>query len=71
MDCEGISPLTKYQMQVLCLVVKGLTNKEIAHSLGIKERTVEYHLGKIFQRLNVTSRTAAAIKAEKMGFFVD
>jgi DNA-binding NarL/FixJ family response regulator len=48
-----------------------LTNKEIARSLEIKERTVEYHLGEIFQRLAVTSRTAAVVKAEKMGLIDD
>jgi hypothetical protein len=39
--------------------------------LEIKERTVEYHLGEIFQRLAVTSRTAAVVKAEKMGLIDD
>jgi len=67
MDHERNLQLTEHEIRVLGLVAKRLTNKEIAYSLEIKERTVEYHLGEIFQRLNVTSRTTAVVKAEKMG----
>ncbi|MEO7838475.1 MAG: LuxR C-terminal-related transcriptional regulator [Anaerolineales bacterium] len=59
--------LTEHEIQVLRLVSQGLTNKEIAHSLGKKERTVEYHMGEIFQRLDVTSRTAAVVMAKNVG----
>jgi len=67
MDHAKTSQLTEREIRVLRLVAQGLTNKEIACSLDIKERTVEYHLGEIFQRLDVSSRTAAALKAEKIG----
>lgn len=59
--------LTEHEKRVLQLVCKGLTNKEIAQSLGVKPRTVEFHLGKIFKKLNVSCRTAAAVAAQKMG----
>jgi DNA-binding NarL/FixJ family response regulator len=49
------------------LVAHGLTNKQIAGFLKIKERTVEFHLSQIFERLNVSSRTAAVLKAERLG----
>ena len=67
MDHEDSLKLTDHETQVLRLVSQGLTNKQIALSLSIKERTVEYHMGEIFQRLDVTSRTAAVITAKNMG----
>jgi DNA-binding NarL/FixJ family response regulator len=66
MDHEKNPQLTEHEIRVLRLVAQGLTNKEIAYSLEIKERTVEYHLGEIFQRLGVTSRTGAAMTAQKL-----
>ena len=66
MDHEKTSQLTEQEIQVLRLVAQGLTNKQIACKLGIKERTVEYHLNEIFQRLGVTSRTTAAMLAQKL-----
>lgn len=59
--------LSEHEKRVVELIYKGLTNKEIAHLLGITPRTVEYHIGKIFKKLEVTNRTAAAIVAKKMG----
>jgi len=59
--------LTEHESRVLRLVAQGLTNKEIAQSLGIAQRTVEFHLQKIFKKLNVTCRTTAAIAAIEMG----
>jgi RNA polymerase sigma factor (sigma-70 family) len=58
--------LTKREKQVLKLTAAGLTNKEIAQSLGITPRTVEFHLSKIYKKLNVTCRAAASVAAEKM-----
>jgi DNA-binding NarL/FixJ family response regulator len=48
---------------VLLLVRDGLANKQIARRLGISERTVKAHLTKIFQRIEATSRTQAALWA--------
>jgi DNA-binding NarL/FixJ family response regulator len=66
MDHETNPQLTEHEIQVLRLVALGLTNKEIACKLVIKERTVEYHLSEIFRRLDVTSRTTAAMIAQKL-----
>ena len=66
MDHEIIPQLTEHELHVLRLVAQELTNKEISCSLDIKVRTVEYHLGEIFRRLSVSSRTAATMKAKKM-----
>lgn len=58
-------PFTPREHQVLTLVSKGLTNKEIAYRLGITQRTIEFHLNHIFQKTNTTSRTEASTLAIK------
>jgi DNA-binding NarL/FixJ family response regulator len=55
--------LTARETEVLKLVAEGLANKHIARKLEITERTVKAHLTHIFQRLNVTDRTQAALWA--------
>jgi two-component system, NarL family, response regulator len=45
----------------------GRSNKEIATSLGITERTVKSHLGHLFEKLGVTSRTEAVKVATRRG----
>jgi DNA-binding NarL/FixJ family response regulator len=51
-------PLTARQNQVFQLVVRRLSNKEIAETLKISERTAKFHLSNIFLKLGVNSRTA-------------
>jgi DNA-binding NarL/FixJ family response regulator len=53
--------LTKQERQILALVACGCRNAKIARELFISTRTVESHLYRIFQKLNVSSRTEAAI----------
>ncbi|MGZ5398540.1 MAG: response regulator [Nocardioides sp.] len=57
--------LTGREREVLLMVRDGLPNKIIARRLEISERTVKAHLTHIFQRLDVTDRTQAAIWAER------
>ena len=57
------SELTGREMQILKLIVKGLSNKQIADKLGITEGTVKWHVNLILGRLNVTDRTQAAVAA--------
>jgi DNA-binding NarL/FixJ family response regulator len=59
--------LTAREREVLVLVRQGLANKQIGRRLGISERTVKAHLTSIFQRLDVTDRTQAALWAERHG----
>lgn len=59
--------LTARQSEVLRLVCKGLTNREIAARLGISERTVDRHVSDILTRLDVPTRTAAAAYAASHG----
>ena len=55
------------EQEVLCEAALGKTNKEIAQSLLISQRMVEYHLTKIFGILNVSSRGEAVAKARELG----
>lgn len=63
-----IEPLTERETEVLRLLARGLTNKDIAQNLILSVRTVEAHLRNIFGKLNVTSRTEAALWATRHGY---
>ncbi len=60
--------LTEREMAVIRLVAEGLTNAEIAAQLAIRPRTVKFHLDNIYSKLEVNSRTAAAIHALRQGW---
>jgi DNA-binding CsgD family transcriptional regulator len=55
--------LTPRQIDLLRLLAAGYTNTQIAHRLGISEGTVRTHLENIYERLQVSSRTAAVTRA--------
>jgi len=55
--------LTRRQTELLRLVAAGYTNTQIARRLGISEGTVCTHLENIYERLHVSSRTAAVTRA--------
>ena len=55
--------LSVRERQVLQLITKGLTNRQIGRELGITERTVKVHTGHVFRRLGVADRTSAAMWA--------
>ena len=59
--------LTDRENEVLESVARGETSKQIAHHLGITERTVKAHLTSIYQKLGVDSRAAAVSEAMKLG----
>jgi DNA-binding NarL/FixJ family response regulator len=67
----NISSISMREREVLALVTKGLSNKQIASKLGITERTVKVHLGHLYRRIGVTDRTAAALWAVSQGNPVD
>jgi len=50
------------EQDVIALLMQGKSNKEITQALGIANRTVESHLSRIYAKLNVASRTEAALK---------
>lgn len=55
--------LTARQWELLRLVAAGYTNSQIARRLGVTEGTVRKHLEHIFERMSVTNRTAAVVRA--------
>ncbi|MBQ6644168.1 MAG: response regulator transcription factor [Saccharopolyspora sp.] len=59
--------LTPREHEVLGHLVRGSSNRQIARSLGISERTVKNHLRAIFTKLEVADRTSAAVKALTAG----
>jgi two-component system, NarL family, response regulator len=61
------SDLSSREREVLKLIVKGRSNREIASDLGITESTVKCHVGVILLRLNVSDRTQAAVAALQRG----
>ena len=66
---EGVThvQLTPREMAALRLMADGKANKEIAADLSISERTVKTHLGHLFEKLGVTSRTEAIKIATRRG----
>lgn len=59
--------LTPTEMKVMSLLGKGKSNKEIAHELKCSVKTVKNHLNSIFNKLGVTNRTEAVVKAIEKG----
>ena len=64
-DLEPI--LTRRELQVLAVAAEGLTSRQIANRLGVQERTVTTHLGRIYGKLGVGSRVAAIRSAARSG----
>lgn len=64
---ERAGTLTERQIEVLSLMARGLTNREICGVLKIAEGTVKTHIAAIFETLEVTNRTEAAVAARELG----
>lgn len=62
------SPLTPREMDVLELIIEGLSNKGIAYRLGISKQTVKNHVTSILAKLSLSDRTQAAIYALRRGW---
>jgi LuxR family maltose regulon positive regulatory protein len=62
-----IEPLSDREREVLILISRGLSNREISQNLYISLRTVKWHTGNIFQKLGVKNRTQAVNKARILG----
>jgi DNA-binding CsgD family transcriptional regulator len=62
-SANAAAPLSAREAEVLRELVKGARNSDIAATLGISERTVKAHLGSIYQKLGVESRSAAVAAA--------
>jgi NarL family two-component system response regulator LiaR len=59
--------LTERELEVLRLLAKGLSNKEIARALSVTTRTANFHVGNILHKLDVLSRVEAVVWAKDHG----
>src|SRR5215467_6869173 len=66
-DRIPVSELTARELEVLALIVKGLSNSDISESLSISRGTVKAHINSIFSKLGVSDRTQAATTALQRG----
>lgn len=66
-DQDAMADLTQRELQILKLIAQGRSNKDIAGTLSIAERTVKTHVSNIFAKLQLSDRTQAAIFAHKKG----
>ncbi|MHB8431422.1 MAG: response regulator [Acidimicrobiales bacterium] len=64
------SSLTNRESEVVRMVARGMSNKAIAHRLGISPRTVEGHLNHVFEKLGTSSRTELVHVALAGGLFI-
>ena len=62
------SDLSKREMEILTLAASGMSNQDIAVRLYLSHRTVQAHLGNIFRKMGVGSRTEAVLEAMKKGW---
>ncbi len=65
---DYLAPLTPREMEILELVVQGMSNREIAYNLGISHQTVKNHMTAILRKLRVAGRTEAAVHALRRGW---
>lgn len=69
--CSSVTPedigLTERQAQVLALMVRGLSNRDIAEQLDLSEGTVKVHATAVFKALGVTSRMQALVSVSRYG----
>jgi DNA-binding NarL/FixJ family response regulator len=65
---EAFVPLSPREMEIIRYITRGLSNKMIAHQLGISHQTVKNHMTSILRKLDVEDRTQAAIYAIRHGW---
>ena len=67
-EARFLSPLSSREMEILELVIRGMSNKEIAYYLGISHQTVKNHMTAILSKLGVADRTQATVYALRHGW---
>jgi DNA-binding NarL/FixJ family response regulator len=64
---EILSKLTKREIDVIRLISKGMSDKEISLTLSISGKTVQTYTQALYKKFAITNRTEAAVKAAKLG----
>lgn len=62
-----VDELTSREIEIVCLIANGFSNKDIGHRLLLSDKTVKNHISRIFIKLNITARTQAAAHAHRNG----
>jgi DNA-binding NarL/FixJ family response regulator len=65
---EPFTPLSPREMEILEMVTRGASNKEIANKLSISQQTVKNHMTAVLRKLHVDDRTQAAVYALRHGW---
>jgi DNA-binding NarL/FixJ family response regulator len=65
-ESGGVESLSKKEREIVMLIARGLTNREIASISCISEQTVKTHVGRIFRKLNVSRRSQLVPLAMKL-----
>jgi DNA-binding NarL/FixJ family response regulator len=60
-------PLTERELEIIRALARGMSDRQIAHSLGISEKTVRNHTSNIYRKLHIFDRTQAVIYAVREG----
>ena len=63
----ALSDLTPRELEILQLVLGGWTNKAIAAAISVSEKTVEFHLDKIYTKIGMRTRMLAGLWAMQHG----
>lgn len=64
---ERVVRLTKREIEVLALVLEGKSSREVASALYCSKRTVDFHLARIYEKLQVSNRVQAMRRAALLG----
>lgn len=64
---KKLKHITPKQKEVLFYLAQGFQNKQIAFKMGLSPSTVKLHLAGLYLRLNVNTRIAAVLSAQKLG----
>jgi NarL family two-component system response regulator LiaR len=67
-ELAQLAELSERELEILRLAAKGLSNQDIAEKLFLSRRTVQAHLGNIFRKMDVGSRTEAVLQALRKGW---
>ena len=67
----AVASLTPREVEVYSHIVRGRRNKQVAHDLGVSERTVKAHRRAIMVKLGVGSLAEAVLLAERLGMIDD
>jgi len=67
-ETRAVELLSERELEILKLAAKGINNRDIAEQLFVSPRTVQVHLGNIFNKLGVASRTEAILYGLKRGW---